>query len=66
MKLGKLMVAGLVAGGMATAGCSRNRQEAVLKAVSRPLDLVPGLAGVTILGNGRPVFVLDVARLVAT
>jgi len=41
------------------------QQEAVLKAVARPLDLVPGLAGVTILGNGRPVFVLDVARLVA-
>jgi two-component system chemotaxis sensor kinase CheA len=35
----------------------------VLKALARPLDLVPGLAGVTILGNGRPVFILDIARL---
>jgi two-component system chemotaxis sensor kinase CheA len=35
----------------------------VLKALARPLDLVPGLSGVTILGNGRPVFILDVARL---
>jgi two-component system chemotaxis sensor kinase CheA len=39
------------------------QEEVVLKALSRPLDLVPGLAGVTILGNGRPVFILDVARL---
>ncbi|MBL8921895.1 MAG: chemotaxis protein CheA [Myxococcaceae bacterium] len=40
------------------------QEEVVLKALSQPLDLVPGLAGVTILGNGRPVFILDVARLV--
>ncbi len=40
------------------------QQEVVLKGLARPLDLVPGLAGVTILGNGRPVFILDVARLV--
>jgi two-component system chemotaxis sensor kinase CheA len=39
------------------------QEEVVLKALSRPLDLLPGLAGVTILGNGRPVFILDVARL---
>jgi chemotaxis protein histidine kinase CheA len=26
---------------------------------------VPGLSAVTVLGNGRPVFVLDVPRLVA-
>ena len=41
------------------------QEEAVLKPVSRPLDLIPGLAGVTILGNGRPIFILDVPRLVA-
>ncbi|MDP1916503.1 MAG: chemotaxis protein CheA [Myxococcales bacterium] len=40
------------------------QQEVVLKGLSKPLDLVPGLAGVTILGNGQPVFILDVARLV--
>jgi two-component system chemotaxis sensor kinase CheA len=39
------------------------QEEVVLKALSRPLDLVPGLSGVTILGNGNPVFILDVARL---
>jgi len=39
------------------------QEEAVLKALSRPLDQVTGLAGVTILGNGRPVFILDVPRL---
>jgi two-component system chemotaxis sensor kinase CheA len=41
------------------------QQEVVLKGLAKPLDLVPGLAGVTILGNGRPVFILDVARLVS-
>ncbi len=40
------------------------QQEVVLKALSKPLDLIAGLAGVTILGNGRPIFVLDPARLV--
>jgi two-component system, chemotaxis family, sensor kinase CheA len=40
------------------------QEEVVLKALQRPLDLVPGLAGVTILGSGRPIFILDVARLV--
>lgn len=39
------------------------QEEVVLKALRRPLDLVPGLAGVTVLGSGRPVFILDVARL---
>lgn len=39
------------------------QEEVVLKALTRPLDLVHGLAGVTILGNGQPVFILDVARL---
>ncbi len=39
------------------------QEEVVLKALSRPLDLVPGLAGVTILGNGRPIFMLDAPRL---
>jgi two-component system chemotaxis sensor kinase CheA len=41
------------------------QQEAVLKPLSRPLDLVPGLSAVTVLGNGRPVFILDVGRLLA-
>lgn len=41
------------------------QEEVVLKALSRPLDMVIGLGGVTILGSGRPVFILDVPRLVA-
>lgn len=39
------------------------QEEVVLKALARPLDLVPGLSGVTVLGSGRPVFILDVTRL---
>jgi len=41
------------------------QEEVVLKALSRPLDMIPGLSGVTILGTGRPVFILDVPRLTA-
>jgi two-component system chemotaxis sensor kinase CheA len=41
------------------------QQEVVLKALARPLDLVGGLSGVTILGSGRPIFILDVPRLLA-
>ncbi|MFO0582462.1 MAG: chemotaxis protein CheA [Anaeromyxobacter sp.] len=39
------------------------QQEAVLKPLSQPLDLVPGLSAVTVLGSGRPVFILDVPHL---
>jgi two-component system chemotaxis sensor kinase CheA len=42
------------------------QEEAVLKTLTRPLDLVPGVSGVTILGTGRPVFILDVPRLLAS
>jgi two-component system chemotaxis sensor kinase CheA len=41
------------------------QEEVVLKALSRPLDLVAGLSGVTILGSGRPIFILDVPKLLA-
>ncbi|HET8540508.1 MAG TPA: chemotaxis protein CheA [Anaeromyxobacter sp.] len=41
------------------------QQEAVLKPLGVPLDAVPGLSAVTVLGNGRPVFILDVQRLLA-
>lgn len=41
------------------------QEEVVLKSLSRPLDLLPGLSGVTILGSGRPVFILDVPRLLS-
>lgn len=41
------------------------QEEVVLKPLSRPLDLLPGLSGVTILGSGRPVFILDVPRLLS-
>ncbi|MHB8878988.1 MAG: chemotaxis protein CheW, partial [Myxococcaceae bacterium] len=39
------------------------QEEAVLKALASPLDLVSGLSGVTILGSGRPIFILDAPRL---
>jgi two-component system chemotaxis sensor kinase CheA len=39
------------------------QQEAVLKPLGAPLDAVPGLSAVTVLGNGRPVFILDLQRL---
>jgi two-component system chemotaxis sensor kinase CheA len=41
------------------------QEEAVLKPLGQPLALVPGLSAVTVLGNGRPVFILDVPRLLA-
>jgi two-component system chemotaxis sensor kinase CheA len=41
------------------------QQEAVLKPVTGPLERVAGLSAVTVLGNGRPVFILDVQRLLA-
>jgi two-component system chemotaxis sensor kinase CheA len=41
------------------------QQEAVLKPLGTPLGAVSGLSGVTVLGNGRPVFILDVQRLLA-
>ncbi len=41
------------------------QQEAVLKPLGTPLDCVPGLSAVTVLGSGRPVFILDVQRLLA-
>jgi two-component system chemotaxis sensor kinase CheA len=41
------------------------QQEAVLKPLTSPLDSVHGLSAVTVLGNGRPVFILDVVRLLA-
>jgi len=37
--------------------------DAVLKPLAGPLGRVAGLSAVTILGSGRPVFILDVARL---
>jgi two-component system chemotaxis sensor kinase CheA len=41
------------------------QHEAVLKPLGPPLAAVNGLSAVTVLGTGRPVFILDVARLLA-
>jgi two-component system chemotaxis sensor kinase CheA len=41
------------------------QQEAVLKPLGAPLDAISGLSAVTVLGNGRPVFILDLQRLIA-
>ncbi len=35
------------------------QEEAVLKPLFPPLDAIRGLAGTTVLGNGRPLLVLD-------
>ncbi|MHB8418468.1 MAG: chemotaxis protein CheA [Myxococcales bacterium] len=40
------------------------QQEAVLKPLATQLSQVAGLSAVTLLGTGRPVFVLDVPKLV--
>jgi len=39
------------------------QEEVVLKVLPAPLHLIPGLSGVSILGSGRPIFVLDIPRL---
>jgi len=39
------------------------QEEVVLKVLPAPLQLIPGLSGVSILGSGRPIFILDVPRL---
>ncbi len=41
------------------------QHEAVLKPLGPPLQAVSGLSAVTVLGTGRPVFILDVTRLLA-
>ncbi len=41
------------------------QHEAVLKPLAPPLQAVSGLSAVTVLGTGRPVFILDVNRLLA-
>jgi two-component system chemotaxis sensor kinase CheA len=41
------------------------QHEAVLKPLGPPLQGVSGLSAVTVLGTGRPVFILDVTRLLA-
>jgi two-component system chemotaxis sensor kinase CheA len=41
------------------------QHEAVLKPLGPPLQGVVGLSAVTVLGTGRPIFILDMARLLA-
>src|SRR5262249_45057994 len=41
------------------------QEEVVLRPVGPPLERIRGLAGTAILGSGRPIFVLDVPRLVS-
>jgi two-component system chemotaxis sensor kinase CheA len=40
-------------------------REMVIKPLGRPLELVPGLSGATILDNGRVALILDLAKLLA-
>jgi two-component system, chemotaxis family, sensor kinase CheA len=39
------------------------QQEAFVKPLPRPLASIDGVAGVTILGDGRAIFVLDTENL---
>jgi two-component system chemotaxis sensor kinase CheA len=41
------------------------QEEVVLKVLPTPLNLISGLSGVSILGSGRPILILDVPRLVS-
>jgi two-component system chemotaxis sensor kinase CheA len=41
------------------------QEEVVMRPLTPPLEKIRGLAGTAILGSGRPIFVLDVPRLVA-
>lgn len=41
------------------------QEEVVLRPLGPPLERVRGLSGTAILGSGRPIFVLDVPRLVS-
>jgi two-component system chemotaxis sensor kinase CheA len=38
-------------------------QEVFIKSLGHPLETIPGFSGVTILGDGKPVLILDVANL---
>jgi chemotaxis protein histidine kinase CheA len=37
-----------------------------MRPLLRPFDQVPGLSAVTVLANGRPLFILDVLQLGST
>ncbi len=39
-------------------------KDAVVKPIGQPLLLIPALAGATIMGDGRPMLILDVTRLI--
>ena len=41
------------------------QEEVVLKVLPTPLNLISGLSGVSILGSGRPILILDVPKLVS-
>jgi two-component system chemotaxis sensor kinase CheA len=38
-------------------------EEVFIKSLGEPLERIPGFSGVTILGDGRPVLILDVVNL---
>jgi two-component system chemotaxis sensor kinase CheA len=41
----------------------RGHQQVVIKSIEENYGIVPGIAGATILGNGRVAFITDVDRL---
>lgn len=38
-------------------------QEVFIKSLGKPLEMIPGFSGATILGDGKPVLILDVVNL---
>jgi len=44
-------------------GACRGHQQVVVKSIEESYGSVPGIAGATILGNGRVAFILDVEKL---
>ena len=47
--------------GMSSTSCGH--QQVVVKSIEESYGPVPGIAGATILGNGRVAFILDVEKL---
>jgi two-component system chemotaxis sensor kinase CheA len=41
----------------------RGSEEIFIKSLGHPLERIPGFSGVTVLGDGRPVLILDVVNL---
>jgi two-component system chemotaxis sensor kinase CheA len=41
----------------------KGSEEIFIKSLGNPLEKLPGFSGVTVLGDGRPILILDVVNL---